>query len=76
LIVSDQCLEFELLKIIGMTASVSKRCRGDSSAAKREFHKKCKCPRNDYPKLFPKEKIIECRKRGNTWLDSLLNIFE
>ncbi len=75
-IISEQCLEVELLKLCNVTGNVLKRVKEDSKKAKEEFAKIGKHDSKSYSKLFPKTLLLTERKKGNKWLDELIGVFE
>lgn len=76
LIVSEGCLEFELLKIYGIPKMTLKRLKSNSNNAKSEFKKICRHNPDNYKKIFPKELLIGEYKKGNNWIKELIDVFE
>lgn len=75
LIVSNQCLEVELLKIKNVSKSVRKIISTNSKEAKKEFLRRCSHNQDNYRKVFPK-KVLNSERKKSKWLDSIIRIFE
>lgn len=75
-VVSNQCLEYELLKILGVNKAVLGRARMDSRSAKREFANcSCKHTQESYKTRFSKDKLDKARKTSQ-WLNDIIDFFE
>ena len=79
IIVSECCLEYELLKISGCLDDngLSKLKNKASSEIKKIYKEKCGgYSKEDFAKHFPKNKLDEARKTS-PWLDGIIkNVFE
>lgn len=75
-VVSQQCIEYELLKIIGANKKALSRAKTSSQNAKKEFAKYgCEHTQESYAKNFPKDQLDKTRKTNN-WLNAIIEFFE
>lgn len=78
-VIAEQCFEYEMLKIKGVTGGILRKARQDSCIAKQEFARICDKSTDgsvkSYPKAYPKN-LLESKRRTNTWLDSVIGLFE